>query len=68
MVFLAYFTATSSKVRKSTLATIILKQKRPSHPATPSNWGEMVLIRQVTNNLVITTNEIHSSFMEIGEL
>jgi transposase len=63
------------KVRKNTVASIILKSKkfgtttltRAGRPAKLSNRGRRALVREVTKNLMLTLTELQSSSVEMGE-
>ena len=64
------------KIPKNTVTSIILKWKkfggtktlpRAGYPAKLSNRGRRVLVREVTENPMVTLTELQSSSVEIGE-
>ena len=64
------------KVPKNTVGSIILKWKkfgttetppRAGHLAKLSNRGRSALVREVTNNPMVTLTELQSSSVEMGE-
>ena len=68
--------STAFKVPKNTVASIILKQKkfgttktplRAGNPTKLRNRGRRALVREVTENLMVTLTELQSSSVEMGE-
>jgi hypothetical protein len=63
------------KVPKNTVASIIVKWRkfgttnipRAGHTAILNNPGRRALVREVTNNSMVTLTELEGSFVEMGE-
>ena len=57
------------KFPKNKVASIILKWKKfgTGHPAKLSNWVRRALVREVTNNPMVTLTDLQTSSVEMGE-